>query len=270
MAIPVLTQKNEYYGIVEIFDIVRFVTDMFSDISNTAMIDLERLFESDTKFSSTVVSDIMQWPLKKINPFHPVTKGYSLFSAWEIQALSGARRVPVIDINGHTIDIVTQSMMIDFLWQNIEKTGKLAEKKVSDIQLLHNQAVTQITSETKAITAFREMVKREVDHMAIVDEKGFLVDNLSLRDLRGIRPDVKVFYRLWSSTAEYKKKVREEFPDKTPTGVIHVLPTDTLYQVVELMAVKHIHHVFVVESAEKPIPVKVITQRDIMREILGK
>jgi CBS domain-containing protein len=270
LALPVLTQKGEYYGLVEIFDIVRFVTEMFSDISNTSMVDLERLFASDTKFSNTLVSEVMQWPLKKNNPFHPVTKGYSLFSAWEILALSEAKRVPVIDVNSQIADIVTQSMMVDFLWQNLEMIGKLADKKIQDIQLLRNHVVTQVDENSKAIVAFREMVNRQEDHVAVVNKSGQLVDNLSLRDLRGIRPDVKVFYRLWSTVAEFKARVREEFPEKTPSGLMFVLQTDTLFQVVEIMAVKHVHHVFVVENATNLKPVRVITQTDILREIVGK
>jgi CBS domain-containing protein len=270
LSLPVLTQKGEYHGIVEIFDIVRFVTEIFADISNTAMIDIEKLFASDTKFSKATVADVMQWPLKKNNPFHPVAMGYSLFSALEVLALSDAKRVPIIDANSQVVDVVTQSMMVDFLWQNIEMINKLADKKVEDIQPMRNRVVTQVDEHSKAIVAFREMVNRQEDYVAVVDKHGNLVDNLSLRDLRGIRPDVKVFYRLWNSVAEFKSKVREEFPDKTPGGVITVLPSDTLYQVVEIMAVKHVHHVFVVESASSRKPVRVISQTDVLREILAK
>jgi len=269
LAVPVLNQKGDYYGMVETFDIVRFVTEMFQDITNTAMIDLERLFQSDAKFNNAVVTDIMQWPLNKTNPFRPVNKGFSLYSAWEVLALSNARRVPVIDQEGHVADVVTQSMLIDFLWQNIEKIGNLAEKKISDLQSSHAPPVI-VDGSSKAIIAFREMVRREIDHVAIVDSAGKLIDNLSLRDLRGIRPDVKVFYRLWSSVVEYKSKVREEYPEKTPVGVLHVLPTDNLYTVIELMAVKHVHHIFVVDSYEKMKPVRVISQADVMREVLGR
>jgi len=269
LAVPVMTQKGEYHGMVGIADIVRFVTEMFQDIATTSMVDIERLFKSDTKFNNTVVADIMQWPLQKANPFHPITKGYSLFSAWEVLALSNARRVPVIDPEGHVVDIVTQSMLIDFLWQNIEKIGALAERKVQDIISL-NTTVNKVDKSTKAIVAFRTMISHNVDHVAVVDSNGMLVDNLSLRDLRGIRPDVQVFYRLWNSVTEFKRKEREEFSEKTPAGVLHVLPTDTLYTVVELMAVRHVHHIFVVDSKEKMTPVRVITQTDIMREVLGR
>lgn len=70
--------------------------------------------------------------------------------------------------------------------------------------------------------------------------------------------------------ADFKAKVREEFPEKTPSGLIFLLPTDTLFQVVELMAVKHVHHVFIVEDNTSLKPVRVISQTDILREILSK
>jgi len=177
------------------------------------MIDLEMMFQSDTKFTNTVVSDIMHWPLQKANLFHPLTKGYSLYAAWEVLALANTRRAPVVDSEGKVAHFVTQSMLIDFLWQNIEKIGKLAEKKVQDIRTIHN-SVTKVASSTKAIIAFREMVKLQLDHLAVIDSHGKLIDNLSLRDLKGIRPDVKVFYRLWNSVLEFKAKVREEYAEK--------------------------------------------------------
>jgi len=251
-------------------DIVRFVTGMFDEVTNASMVDLEKLFVSDSKFSNALVSEVMQWPLQKTNPFHPISKGFSLFSAWEALALSGSKRVPVVDANAQVFDIVTQSMVIDFLWQNIEMIGKVADRKVNEIQPLRHKIMTQVEDTSKAIIAFREMVNRQVDHVAVVNKHGQLVDNLSSRDLRGIRPEVKIFYRLWSFISDFKSKVREEYPEKTPSGLIFVLPTDTLYQVVEIMAVRHVHHVFVVEDAVGLKPIRTITQDDILREVLGK
>lgn len=51
--------------------------------------------------------------------------------------------------------------------------------------------VVAIPSTSKAIEGFKMMLDREVSGLAVVDETGRLVDNLSLRDLKGIRPDVK-------------------------------------------------------------------------------
>lgn len=52
--------------------------------------------------------------------------------------------------------------------------------------------------------------------MAVVDASGKLVDTLSLRDLKGLRPDVKVMWRLWATVKTYKGHVREEFQADNP------------------------------------------------------
>jgi len=269
LSMPVVNKKGKFSGVIDMLDIVRFIISLFDDIANTSLIDLETLFASDAKFSKTRVSEIIPYPYQRSNPFNPITKGYSLFASWEVLALSGIHRVPIISESGEIVDIVTQSMLVDFLWQNLEKIGKLAEKQVKDMKSQHTNFIIQRTS-TKAIVAFKEMVDNNVDHVAVVNEKGMLVENLSARDLRGIRPDVKVFYRLWSSIAEFKAKAREEFPDRTPATVLYALPSHTLYQVIETMALKHVHHVYVVDDEKSMKPIRVITQTDILREMLDK
>jgi len=270
LSMPVLNQKGKYYGIVDILDIVRFVTEMFQDVSNTTQVDVEKLFTSDEKFNQTTVAQIMRWPLQKSNPFHPISKGYSLFSAWEVLALSGTRRVPVIDLSGGVVDLVTQSMLIDFLWQNIDKIGKLADRQVKDFESARINFVPKCNRNLKTVNAFQEMVKMGVDHLAIVDDHDKLIDNLSLRDLRGIRPEFHIFYRLWNTIIEFKKKVHEEFPGKTPQNLQYALPTHTFYQVVEMMATNHVHHIFVVDNEKSMKPTRVITQTDVLREVLNK
>ena len=76
------------------------------------------------------------------------------------------------------------------------------------------------------------MVEKDVSGVAVIDDEGKLIDNISLRsfiayllyflfkslncfcfrDLKGIRPDAKSFWRLWSTVHDFKMKVREEFP----------------------------------------------------------
>jgi len=205
--------------------------------------------------------------LQKKNPYHPILKGFSLFAAWETLALAGVHRIPVIDENAAVVDIVTQSMLIDFLWQNLNLIGTAANIPVRDIGSTHIPIVVQVTSQTKAIIAFQQMIERSISGIAIVDD-GRLVDNLSLRDLKGIRPDVKIFWRLWNTVADFKQKVREEFPGHhIPEKPVVVLETDPLEMVVEAMALKHVHRVFVVDSRETMRPLRVISQTDILREI---
>jgi len=269
LALPVLNQSGGYFGVLEVLDLVGYVSDLLSDVGDAKKIDVEKMLAKEHTFAKASVNMVMKYPIGKRNPFHPLMKGSSLFSAWEALAMTGLHRVPVVDEEGKLVDLITQSMLVDFLWQNIEQIGQKADKEVKDLaNPSHQSQVLTINEGTKAIIAFRQMVREGVSGMAVVDQHGKLVDNISLRDLRGIRPDISVFWHLWSPLSDYKATVREQFPEKTPKEVIYVLPTDTLYTVVEKMATKHIHRVFVVESVESMKPLRVISQVDILREIL--
>jgi len=270
LSLPVLNQKEKYYGVIEMDDLVEYVTTIFSDLTTTRFIDLEKMLDSEKKFTQGTVRDVMKRPLTRKNPFKPIDKGYSLFTAWEILAHGGVHRVPVLDETEQICDIVTQSMLVDFLWQNIEKIGTLADMQVKDMKAEQWEVLSSVLATSKAILAFHEMVRGEKAGLAVLDEDGKLVDNISARDLRGIHYDSKVFWRLWSSVVDYKAIVRKEFPDKTPSELVYALPDDSFYSVVEKMAKMHIHRIYVVDSKQNMKPTRVITQTDILREVLFK
>jgi CBS domain-containing protein len=267
LSLPVLNHEGKYHGFVDMLDIVKHVMSLFGDVEQTTMADLEKLFLSEERFTKTQVHDVIPYPLQKMNPFHPILRGFSLYTAWETLALTGVHRVPVIDEEATVVDVVTQSMLIDFLWQNLEFVGEAANVPVSELG--SNNIPLVVKGETKAIMAFQQMVQKNVSGVAVIDDNGKLVDNISLRDLKAIRPDAKVFWRLWNTVTDFKLKVREEFPGHhIPGQPLAVTETDTLWTVVEMMATKHVHRVFVVDSRETMRPVRVLSQTDILRELL--
>jgi len=271
LSIPVLTKQGKFYAMMDSFDLVSFVTQEFADVELMNFVDIEALFEKEKQFNDTTVGEIIKHPKRINSPFHPLTKGFSLFSAWEALALGGYHRVPVVDDENQICDIITQSMLIDFLYQNMEKINELGDREIKDLKCMKNQAkVSTISKHSRAITAFREMIRLNVHGLAVVDDHGYLVDNISLRDLRGVHPDVNVFWRLWNTVAEFKAKERADYPDHTPKEVIYVVPTDTFSSVIEKMARLHIHRVYVVESKDNLIPTHVISQTDALQEILSK
>jgi len=268
LSLPVLNQRGKYYGTVEMFDLVEYVTTLFSDLTTTKLIDLEKMLVSERKFLRASVKDVIRSPFTKIKTHRTLLKGFSLFSAWETLCLTNSNRVAVLNESDQVIDIITGSMLIDFLWQNIEKIGDIAQRIVCNFTIEPTELLTTINKTTKAIVAFREMVRLEKSGLGVVDDNGKLVDNISPRDLKGIHTDANVFWRLWSTITEYKKRERSEHDAKVPSELIYVTNHDSLYTVVEKMATLHIHRVYVVDGEKKPI--RVITQTDIMREILGK
>jgi CBS domain-containing protein len=271
LSVPVINNDGKYYGFVDTRDIVVHVSNLFSDLNGTVLTDVEKLFDAEGKFVKTKVHDIAVYPIKKDSPNHPLHTGVSLWTAWEFLARTpeNIHRLPVITDDGTIVDVITQSMLIDFLWQNIERIGKVGEMKVSEIQ--GNSKVLSVQQDTRAIVAFREMAASGVSGMAVLDNNGRITDNISLRDLKGIHHDAKIFWRLWNTVKVFKEKAIADFPPPTKiSGPVVVTETDSLYGVVERMALNHIHRVYVVNDRTQMIPQRVISQTDVLREILGR
>jgi len=232
---------------------------------------MEKLFEAEGRFVQSRVMDIAIYPIKKTSPHHPLTAGCCLLTAWELLANTpeNIHRLPVLDTAGNIIDVITQSMLIDFLWQNIERLGKYTSLKVAEIQGTNH--VLTVQEDTKAIVAFRQMANAGVQGLAVLNNDGKLVDNISLRDLKGIHPDAKVFWRLWNTVKVFKEKAMTDFPAPTKlSGPVFVTNDDTLMTVVEKMALFHIHRVYVVDDKVSMNPQRVISQTDVLREVLRR
>jgi len=271
LAVPVLNREGKYYGFVDMRDIVVHISNLFADLNSAKVADLEGLFEAESDFVRTRVRDIAVYPVKKESPHHPIHTGASLLMAWELLAHTPEHihRLPVLNDDGGIADVITQSMLIDFLWQNIEKIGRAADMHVRDIQ--GTDHVISVNEDTRAIVAFREMAKSGVSGLAVVDKGGKLVGNISLRDLKGIHPDAKIFWRLWNTVKVFKEKALADFPPPTKiTGPVAVTNDDTLSTVVEYMALKHIHRVYVVNDKASMTPQRVISQTDVLREVMKR
>jgi len=274
LSLPVLSLEGKFYGFVEQKDIVTFISNMFSEYEMVGLVDIQKAFQSEEKFIRATVGDIIQNPRRKRNPYYPLMRGVSLFTVWDTMVVEGLHRIPIIDPNGGLSDIITQSMLIDFLWQNLDKFDSdfFRSKTVQDIPDA-SEVVFTTTSSTRTIIAFRHMIAMEVQGLAVLNDSGQLVDNLSLRDLKRIHSDASMFWTLWNSVHRFKERMRKDAPQTTATreseqGPICVQSGDTLYAVLEKLALAHVHRLYVVDSLASMKPIGVISQTDVLRYIL--
>jgi len=249
-------------------DIVIHAASLFPAADNSRE-RLASLLQKESKFARTVVKDIMLYPVQKNSPFRPQRVGTSLFSAWELLAKEGIHRIPVVNDQNEIRDIITQSMMIDFIWQNIESISTVAETKVSDFEAPRRDLMV-IDRDARAIQAFKDMADQDLSGLGVVDAGGRLVDVISLRDMKlTCAWNETSFSYFWDTIGAYKDQLRANFPnDFPPANPQVVLPSHTLYNVLEKMAVEHIHRVFVVDSLESMKPIRTLTQTDVLRQML--
>jgi len=166
------------------------------------------------------------------------------------------------------VGVITESMMIGFLYVNLDKLGSAKDTPVSE--MVSHYFVLSVSETDTAIRAFRLMVERKVSGLAVVDADGRLTDTISVRDLKGIGTEAEMFTRLWDSVAEFKKWVKTRTPhcETLPRQPVVVLPTTTLDQVIRLMETEAVHRLFVVRTLEDRRPINVISQADVLKFIL--
>lgn len=271
LSLVVLTKADKFHGFVELFDILRWLCSSFKDLPIDQIPDFQQISSLEPLFDNAKVSEVILNPRRRVDPYHPIQRGYSLFAAWETLSLSGMHRVPVVGADFTIWDLITHSMLVDFLWQNIEKIGNLAERPVGTVFASLPRTVQSVLTTTRGIQALRLLIDKDVNGLAVVDHDGRLVDHFSDRDLRVVLKE-KTFARhfsiLWEkNVCEIKALLRAQSP-RTPQRLFYASPTDTFSSVVEKMAINHIHRLFMVESVDTMKPSRCISQTDVLYAVL--
>lgn len=233
---------------------------------------LEGFFQLE-KFKNATVRDIIQRPNQVlIDSFPiPVYKGFSLFTVVELFARHGMHRVPVIDRENKVTSIVTQSMVMSLLEQNLHRMSNIGALPVRAIVPGLSSELVAVEESLTTFEAFYHLCDWNVTGIAVIDSDGALVDTLSVRDLRGMGPVAENFERLWLTVKEFKATCRQLYPSQTPASPIYVTLDDTIESVIRKMDDGNIHRIFVCDvddKLNKPFPLHAISQRDIFRFLL--
>jgi len=269
-AVPVLQKTGrKWYGFLDMADIVAYVCSQFGGTQLSSSEDFWALFNKEEKFREATVRDVMKWPLGFRNPFHPVKGGYSLFYAIEAMAREKhLYRVAVIDDDRQLLNLITDSQVLAFLDQNLDKIGPLLDKPISEMQEVFTD-VPQITESQPTIEAFNMMAKEGIHGVAVVNDAGVIVGTLSVRDLKAMAPDGSLFWRLYGSAKNFLQKLHSEYAGVgRPFTVQTCTENDTLKTVIRRLATNKIHRIFIVN--EKNVPIGVVALRDVFNEILSK
>jgi len=263
LSVPVLQQtKQKWYGFLDITDIVKYIVDHFGDQNLESVDDYWKHLKENDRFKELVVNDVIKYPLTRRNPFHPVLDTYSLFHVVELLAKERSlHRVPIVSAQRNLRNIITQSQIIGFLHRRKELLGDFNNDKCIDIA---TKPVVSVNAGRTAMDAFSEMMSRNVSGVAIVDNDGKLVGNLSLRDIKGVTSDGKLFERLYRSVGGFVAELRKDFEAKhgRPPAPVVVAEDATILAALEAIHKAEVHRVFVVDAQEKPIGV--VALKDIL------
>lgn len=288
LAAPVVddTVSAQYCGVIDLLDLVVYTTDvLFSGETSPEWIDF---WQRSNKFKETQVWEAMKHvrltnrarAAGSNDVYHALGDGYSLLHAFETLARTNCHRIPVVNNNNRIVGIYTESMACSDIRQSLHHFGTLGDLKVKDMR--QSDCLFTVRETDRAIDAFRRMSELSVSGLPIVDAEGVLTGSISIRDLRGCGTSGEHFARLFWTVKDYKDQARREFTSQAPPthwttqslprNARYVTPTDTLSDVVRAFNDGNLHRVFVVSQASAdagaPIPVAVISQRDLIAQVL--
>jgi len=148
--------------------------DLDDEISNDEMYSVYR------KFSDKTITGIIDHSLK--NPICAVNKNSPLFETIGIFQ-KGLHRVAVTNERGEICNVLSQSDIVRFLVTKMDQYSHLFLKTAHELGL--GKMKPQVCqADDKAIDAFKKLYDTKHSALAIVDDNGLLVGNLSASDLK--------------------------------------------------------------------------------------
>jgi CBS domain-containing protein len=278
---PVIDDRDEFYGMVDMLDLVSHALTSFDawDLRKSQeMINLQdegsvwNKFYEISDFRNSIITQVTKVPnWKSKKAYFPVFPGFSLLSVIEQFARLGAHRTPILcPTDAKVTGILTQSMVISLIDQEMFRFGALRDIPVSQITQGLISEIHTVNVNSSAVEAFKKMVRMNVSGFPVINDEGVLEDTISVRDLRGIGPTAGNFDILFNSVGVFKEKCRKLFPSQTPRMPIYVTGADSFSRLILNMRDGNIHRIIVcaLNAASRPIPTHVITQRDALRFLL--
>eukprot|EP00037_Helgoeca_nana_P001883 m.30169 g.30169 ORF g.30169 m.30169 type:complete len:354 (+) comp12198_c0_seq2:155-1216(+) len=172
----------------------------------------------------------------------------------------GCHRVPVINMDGEVVNIISQSTIVKFLEEHNGRLGGLGAHTVAQSACGTSPVLTVKQSAT-VLDTLNLMAVNDIMGVAIVDDAGKLLANTSASDLKLFLQEPST--SIHSSILSFISKVRQH-DLKAVHPAMSVTAKDTLSHVIGRLAAARVHRLFVVDHGR---PVSVISLTDILRYI---
>jgi CBS-domain-containing membrane protein len=255
LSVPVYDRSTkDWIGIIDVYQImtyIAFVGCKDNTVTIESVLDKVKL--------SGPVSDLLGITGKKEND--------DIKSLWKLHVHDpllkameylgkGIYRILITDSNIPLSRLVTQTDMIRFLHKHWDQFGDFKNtslKENNNYGVSFIKPVHTIHEKKLAINGFQLMRNKEVNAVAVVNDSGSIVENLSDSDLKYITRDK--FDNLFLSTTEFLSRTHG---GKVRKPVV-CSDTDNLKRVIDSIVNEKVHRVWIVDGNMKPIGVVSMT-----------
>lgn len=280
---PVLSDKNTFMGFITMRDLVKAATTTFYA---TDADDWEEFLNAKTEFKELTVGDCMDNAtlFNAVSRYASTFKENSTIAATELLTRPGIHQLAVLSQFKHVTGLLTQSMIISMVRQNLHLIPDLCATQIWDLEATLFKPVITCNESEITINAYNKMISRNVSAIAVVDDEGVLQNVLSATDLKGIGLSGQNMARLFKSVKLFKTLERIDFPKlnppshysakPTPRKALYVTPEETFGDVIRKLDDGNIHRVVVCSTSSAlmgtPKPINIISQTDVLSMLLDR
>jgi len=251
--VPVVNSEYKTYRLVDMLDIVSFVMVVDENDIPLSQTDFLTLLAKEKHFK-TPVSKVAD--LSSRNPFHPISHSAPLLQAVELFSC-GFHRVPIYE-GKNFFNLFTQSQFLRFLADNLYLLSDFGDKSCIELQLgtlsSKRDQIIQISPSEPAIEAFRMIRKYNLSAVAVVNEEGYFIGQVSASDLKGLAiGGLDSDYTLRSllvPLSQYLPNLRKS-QNKEPDYMVWVSSTLSLNNLILYMNKHEMHRVYVLENTSE-------------------
>jgi len=269
LCLPVMNPHHEdrIVGLIDVMDLTAYVVTLYDRTKGTEK-EVGSYFNFNNVFQRFLegrrASDLMNY--SGTNFCYPKDESTTLREL--LTALAGpSARVPIVakssklDITGKKkrklVRFVTRSDIMQFACNNLDFFGPRLEHTLQEEGFgrkpVHTAQTTQIT-----IDAFREMVAKHLSALAVVDEKGCLVGNLSARDVRLLIEHPQETIQL--PLGEFLEKVKN-----VHAHYVYCTAGETMRHAITKMKGAGTHRLWIVNESMQPV--SVLSMSDVCKYI---
>ena len=261
---------------------MRVLESVERDVSNTRLISLlgddsELLFRADAEA-----------------PGHSFGRTIREGFLNKTSANGAVHRIAIFNASGEIDRIFSMSDAVWYLAVNAERLGGMADASLKDLGLCCSGAAETATKKTfvavppatPAIEAFARMCEEHVSGVGVLDDRGSLIANLSVSDVRCIQPEhfgilglpVAEFLALLHGTsyAGFSGATPSEFASnpffakmneggfrRTGPYLVTATPETRFRELLRAFCENGVHRVYVCEDGSEPVDV--VTLTDVLR-----
>jgi CBS domain-containing protein len=267
LCLPVMDIEytDRIVGLIDVMDICSFVVTLY-DRTKGVEEEIHAVFSFDRVFTQILqgrkASEVMNY--SGINYCYPLKHTSSMKEVLNLICRNAAR-VPIVrypslmSCTGTTkqklLRFITRTDILQFITLNFELFDNAFDVTIQDSGASTHDIFVVPTSKM-AIDCFRYIASRRISAVAVINEEGILVDNLSAHDIRLIIDDPQDTIQLPIGIFLGKRQV---------SGFVNCKPDQTMKHACNLMMESKSHRIWLVD--DNGVPVGVLSLSDIVRFI---